>query len=150
VARLSRAAIFASASAACWTASAPATQQPVGNTVDNESERGRATVRGIVYLRNLPAAGIVVYLEGADGSVRQTTSAADGAYEFADVVPGKYIATTRTSPPRRGRFNDEHMEPAWQTVAAGQRLVLEIVYYAYDPSDAKMPYGAPPVRRRVV
>jgi hypothetical protein len=104
-----------------------------------------------VYAQSKPAGGIIVYLEGADGSVRETTSAPDGSYAFPDVPAGKYIATTRTAPARRNRFaEEEDVEPAWQTLATGQQLMLEIVYYPYDPIAPDMPYGAPPARRRVV
>lgn len=107
------------------------------------------SVRGTVRSGNQPIAGIPVYLEGADGSVRETTSGPDGSYVFADVPAGKYNPTTRTVPTRRNRFEDER-KPAWHSVEAGQSLALDLVYYPYDPISPDMPYGAPPARRRIV
>lgn len=124
VAQLSRAAIFAGASA-CWTSAAPATTTSGGSATENRT--GLGSIGGRVYQDNVPVAGIPVFLEGADGSVRETISGPDGTYNFADVPAGQYHATTRTAPTARRRYRgDEPPEkPPYQNslYAYGPRLM---------------------------
>ena len=69
---------------------------------------------------------------------------AHGRYAFDGLSPGTYLVKFGYAHPRRGQPQ--------QTVQLGERDVKTADMQIYTPpySNVPMPYGAPPVRRRVV
>ena len=160
--RLSRAAVFASATlAGCWSGS-PGPKQVDHQAVEPPdpadhhdatpvdhgppSAAGTGRVEGMISDARGPVVGIEVTLD-AEGGPRTTRTDARGRYAFHDVAVGSATIEVRTS------SNPRHSPMmAGVTVTDGGVAVSNLVvsYPGANPSNIPMPYGAPPARRRVV
>ena len=171
--KLTRAAIFAStalAAPACWTGkTAPTETTPVDNKHEergsgNGSSSGSDTHvtevpdpnagRGTIVITvvdgnsgNTPVPGRWVRLVGGQSPAnQQVTTDARGIATFANVPPGSYKIEAHDGHPR-------HSPTVINvTVKAGETAQSTMAVYVqqYNPNQIPMPYGAPPVRRRVV
>jgi hypothetical protein len=157
--RLSRAAIFAGAAfvaPACSPSSHPASPPSTPSNSASESRTATGRLSGTVTntRTRLPAEGELIWIRAAPTEhppthpfERSTTTAADGTYTFDDLPPGEYVVVF---PSMRRRNDDDNDRGTRVTIKRGEAAVLDRSIVVYDPSDAKMPYGAPPVRRRIV
>jgi hypothetical protein len=157
--RLSRAAIFAGAAfvaPACGSASShPGPSSTPSNTAtDSRASSGRLSGTVTNMRTRLPAPGEAIWIRSAPSEhppkhpfERSTMTADDGTYTFDDLPPGEYVVVF---PSMRRRNDDDDDRGTRVTIKRGEAAVLDQAIVVYDPSDAKMPYGAPPVRRRVV
>lgn len=146
--RVSRAAVFASATSACWTGNGPATDTTtVSNKVEASATSGIITGRVVDATNNRKMAGVVVEIYPVTGGdPKRVTTDSSGRYRVADLPAGDYQVIFR------GPQQNPRMAPYPNNVkvAAGQTVTLDNAYQPYDPSNIPMPYGAPPARRRVV
>src|SRR6478672_194882 len=92
IGRVSRAAIFASATSACWTSSTPATETTtVSNKVEAPATTGIVTGRVVDASTNQAMGGVVVEVYPANGDdPRRVTTDANGRYKVGDLAPGDY------------------------------------------------------------
>lgn len=162
--RLSRAAVFASATlAGCWSSNAGSKQvdqhvveqqpDPTDHHDGTPVDKGPPPVAGTGHVEGVitdssgnPVVGIAVTLNAAGGE--QTTSTdARGHYAFHNVAVGAATILVRTS-------NNPRHSPMMSgvTVSDGGVAVgnMVVTYPRSNPSNIPMPYGAPPARRRVV
>jgi hypothetical protein len=157
--RLSRAAIFAGAAfvaPACGSASshpASAESTPSNTVTDSRGSTGRLSGTVTNMRTRLPAPGEAIWIRTAPSEhpskhpfERSVTTNDDGTYVFDDLPPGEYVVVF----PTMRRRDDDNDRGTRVTIKRGEAAVLDRAIVVYDPSDAKMPYGAPPVRRRVV
>lgn len=158
--RLSRAAVFASATLVsangCWTSSTSSTSSTrtsaTQTTVENQSPAsGPGTISGHVHNGHTREVitNFQVTVISADGKRLTSQSDSEGAFAFSGLAPGVYTVEWM-QPSANRRLAPE--EPKRQTVrvAAGQTAIADIEIDYPVPSNAKMPYGAPPMRGRVV
>lgn len=145
--RISRAAVFASATSACWTGSTPPAQTTtVSNKVEAPATAGIISGRVVDASTKQAMAGVVVEVYPVKGGdARTVTTDANGRYQLT-LEPGDYQVIFR------GPQQNPRMAPYPNNVKieAGQTLTLDNSYEPFDPSNIPMPYGAPPARRRVV
>lgn len=154
-ARWSRAAILAGALAlpACGGSTKPAAPPAlVSNTVEESPPPpgATATITGIVTntRTNGPLVSGYVILVGPDGMQHRALTDETGRYELTGLAAGEYRLS---SPPDGGRRRpeDEYAAGDRITVRPGETVEHDLATWKMDPR-AKMPYGAPPARRRVV
>jgi hypothetical protein len=67
--------------------------QPVAGATGSISGRKflDLNINGVLDAIDLPLQGIVIVLTDSTGATRQTTSAADGSFSFANLPPGTYV-----------------------------------------------------------
>jgi hypothetical protein len=120
---------------------------PVEPSVPREAT---AKITGIVTNTRTqgPLVGDLVYLIGPDGEERHVATDDTGRYEFGSLVAGEYLLRVHVD---AGRMSDEDVKNAGDriTVKVGETVEHDVSTYRMDPR-AKMPYGAPPARSRVV
>ncbi|NVB79989.1 MAG: hypothetical protein HOV81_16455 [Kofleriaceae bacterium] len=158
--RWSRIAVLAGALAlpGCWREK-PAAQPPapVEHTTTTEApveqsfpRVATAKITGIVTntRTSSPLVGDLVYLVGPDGDERHVATDENGRYEFGSLVAGDYFLRVHVDAHRQ---QDENVKTAGDriTVKVGETVEHDVSTYRMDPR-AKMPYGAPPARSRVV
>jgi hypothetical protein len=161
--KVGRAAIFASASA-CWTSTTSGPPNtPVRNGVASEGSgsaqtdevlipapgTGFASIGGIATDsatgQPLANVNIQIYPESGQGT-QWAKSDAQGHYAVTDLPPGKYGLQFK-GPGDPGRMAPE---THYVELRAGDRKRLDAPVDNRDWSNIPMPYGAPPMRRRVV
>jgi hypothetical protein len=154
--RLSRAAVFAGVSlGGCWTSSAPSTPSTTPVIEEHHEQAPVAaagSIRGVVRIEagGNRAPNVKVTLRLADGSVRTTETDAHGAYGFDDVPEGRHVVSVPALGGSKRKGSDG--THAFDAIVAGGPATQIDVFLDLQPIPApvKMPYGAPPVRRRVV
>ena len=172
--QLSRAAVFASL-AGCYTSNPPpqygpppppppveeqqTTQQqqqfatPPGDPppADPPPATGTSRIRGLITnsQSGQPMAHVLVQMQSTSAPARvparNAQTDANGRYELVDLPAGTYVLKFGYGHPRRGG-------PPQQTVQLGDGEVKIVDFQIYTPPQTNLPtpYGAPPVRRRVV
>jgi hypothetical protein len=153
--RLSRAAVFAGATLVsangCWTSSSPSQAPTVPNQASTTA--GAGAITGHVYnsQSHEAIASVGVTLISPDRRRIATRTDSDGTFVFSGLAPGDYTLEWIQEPTNRRRDPDEPRTMR-QTVmvGAGQTAIADITLYFPVPSNVKMPYGAPPMRGRVV
>jgi hypothetical protein len=145
--RLSRAAIFAGAALvapACGPSTHPASTTS-NSAPDTRAGTGRLTGTLTNARTRLPAPDEGIGIRRGSFE-RTTTTAADGTYSFDDLPVGEYEIVF----PGLHRRDDDDDRRTQVTIKRGEVTVVDRAIVPYDPNAAKMPYGAPPVRRRIV
>ncbi len=99
-----------------------------------------------------PTPGEAIWLRkvGDDTFVRSTTTGADGSYTFDALPSGDYEVMFASNQSRRRRREEDEQRGQRVTIKRGEATVVDQAIIPYDPNAPKMPYGAPPVRRRIV
>lgn len=150
--RWSRAAVFAG-SALVAPACGPATTAPTEvKSPPLPEERAAVTGSGRISGKvtgdrtGAPITGAIHFFDAAN---KPYTATPDGNGDYVlEVPPGTYT----THVPSRSHRRGPPMPPTVITtlVKAGETATVNLTFPEYDPNRAKMPYGAPPARRRVV
>jgi hypothetical protein len=152
--RLSRAAIFAGVTlGGCWTSttpSTPATTPVEEQRSDQQHAASTGSIRGVVRIEagGNRAPHVEVTLRLADGSKRTTKSDERGEYHFDDVPAGRHLVSVKALDKAKGSANGTLDFDAM--VVGGPAQINVFLDLRPIPAPVKMPYGAPPVRRRVV
>jgi hypothetical protein len=93
-----------------------------------------------------PITGAIQFFDAANKAYTVTP---DGNGDYVlEVPPGTY-RTYKPPPPRR-RATPTPPTEITAVVKAGETATVNLTFPEYDPHRAKMPYGAPPARRRIV
>lgn len=139
----------------CWTSSSPSTtpSSPTTTVEDPSSPQTAGAITGHVYNSQTheAIASVAVTLISPDGKKLVARTDTGGTFAFSGLVPGDYTLEWIQEPTNRRRDPDEPRTMR-QTVmvGAGQTAIADITVYFPIPSNVKMPYGAPPMRGRVV
>lgn len=164
-ARLSRVAMLAGVTA-CYTGTpspsppvrgdqAPpvAPTPPPDDTSAKPPVTGSGVIEGRLYDRDAQRgiAGILVMARRiSDRDSHSTRTDATGSFSFANLPAGQYRVTVDHSGTSRPGMMDRVVDVVEGGVA---RTVFEVPVVERDPrrerSDPRMPYGAPPMRRRI-
>jgi hypothetical protein len=157
--RMSRAAVFASATtlAGCWSQAAPQQTTPPDRVETNfakppdEASRDETSAEtGSIHVTVLdsgtgqPQPQRSVTLTGPGIAEQQAIADANGVARFGRLPPGTYTVTIPSNHPRRTAPSEQVI------VTAGQTTRANLSIFVMQPHHSPMPYGAPPARRRIV
>jgi len=123
----------------------PSTQAPAA--------QARGTIAGTIrVLRTQEPWATSVVLIAADGSRQSTRTDADGNFTFTELRDGAYTLSIKAPYHGNGRVPADEQITRTVTITSDQPEHVDISVDAprpAQPSPVKMPYGAPPARRRI-
>ena len=145
--RFSRAAVFAGL-ASCSGPSTPVNQPERTSQHDDRYDKTPAAGTGTVRGRVRDDAGHPVASFKLSLGDDLASTDADGYFTFENVAPGEHFLSYRVS---RNPRHSSASRPTLVKAGAVSRVDIQLPPPALaTPGSPKMPYGAPPARRRIV